>query len=547
MKSMFYGIGVFWLASGVSGCAGDEGATRAAQALNGTINFDPAHPCTAAQQSKVSAAMAIAHAQVIQSPAGLTACLRDAVTSADRGRHAEVVLDDLGDNLPTTVGCGQLAGGRQSAAQPGVAGEQVLFDTGFLATASDARAAAELLRALAEDKTYQSPGGVEFPATVPEQVRACSESVSAGAPAPNGAARGQMVGDAVLQHLGDNHGAPFGSVCAAGSMMVGATFFEDQALVVDNLAGMSTMCGSLAGGNRVSLAAVGGGGVSEARECAAGEVVVGLKARGSGDVDEVTLVCQSLASVQAGLLSGTTDLAPAGGAIVPFPVPPPPVERRCPAGMAVRAVIGRVSADNIDRLQLACEAVLSPTFGGEPHPTMTQLGGSLNGIDPFEGEDFCGDRGVLRGLYGRLDAADQRLTRLGGKCGATSRSAGSLGFRAGALGHGTAAVGREESTGTTAFDLNCAAGTGLVGVAARVDPVTGVLAAVRPRCANLSQWEAGAPAITNGPVAGAAVGVVTNADCPQGEFVMGLRVRTESLAGDRRLDVIVPFCRAIGG
>jgi hypothetical protein len=545
MKSFLYGIGVFWLASGVSGCVGGDDPARAAQALNGVFNFDPANPCTPAQQTKVNDAMVIAHAQVNLSPAGLTACLRDAVTSADQGHHAEVVLQKLAQNLPTTFGCRALTGGRLSSAQLGVGGEQVLFDTGFLATATDARAAAELLRAIAEANGYKTPGGVELPATVPEHVRGCSESLSAGAPSPNGAARGQMLGDTVLQHLGDDQGAPFGSVCAGGSMVVGATFFEDQLPAGDNLVGLSTMCEPLAGGNRRSLVRVGAAGVAQPRECALGEVVVGLEALVGGDVDEVTLVCQSLASVQAGLLTGSYTLAPAGGSFGPYLGPS--VVRRCPAGMAVRAVLGRVSATDVDRLQLACEAVQSATYSGTPHPTTSQLGGALNGTDAFEGEDFCGDRGVLRGLYGRLDAIDQRLTRLGGKCGATSRSVGTLGFRAGAPNHGTAAVGRDDPASTTAFDLNCAAGSGLVGVAARVDPATGVLAAVRPRCANLAQWEAGVPTIANGPAAGAVVGVVTNADCPQGEFVMGMRVRTETLAGDRRLDAIIPLCRTIGG
>jgi hypothetical protein len=329
--------------------------------------------------------------------------------------------------------------------------------------------------------------------------------------------------------------------------MAGATFFTSSAgqgaNQVINLNGFSGLCRPLVGGVGSSTTTAGTGGVANARNCAAGEVLVGLSGRADTLVRRVSLLCQSLTSAQAGSTSPTTTLPAVGGRVVNPPANN--IQRRCPPGMAVRAVFGRAGYD-LNQMRLVCEAVNSPASLVPSDAAL--LGNVGTGTNETRSREFCSDRGVMFGLYGRLDATNNNFARLGEQCEGTSRTAGSLIVRPGMIEHITPAEGDTDVDDTSDFDLTCASGFGLIGIVAGTNPSNGMISHVRGLCANITQWDGpGISATMNTATIGQDFGNGVLSSCPADHFVVAMGVRSQETTAGRRVETIVPICRRIGG
>jgi hypothetical protein len=544
------------LALVAGGCSGIDAASSApiqtrAQALNGTITWNATYACDASAQATIQAAMDILVGQVRTDPGPLHDCLADAILSPDNGGFAERIMSELATNIPTEVRCEDSGVvscygtyGWAACAAIGISGEIISLDRGHVASHTPADIAGLMAHEILHNHGYDHMPGVEYGFSVNSQALVCSQSLSAtGVASPWWIRRSTMTGEAELQQIGGDDGIVFDQFCPPGYLMSGATFPTTVGPRIGGtttINGLSTTCRSMTSSATLSLAMVGGTGIAATRSCAADEVVVGIGARASATVERLSLVCERLTDVQARLTTPTVSLLSVGGTLL---TPFNNIERRCPAGMAVRAVLGRANI-SLNQMRLVCQDVAAVP-NGTPHDAA--LGGTGLGLSATTRE-HCSDNGALIGVYGRVGASgDITIERLGGGCLGLARTAGAL--AAGSLFsfHPTPANGRTSEADNTLFDARCS-NQFVVGIRTGTDPVTGALSYIGVNCATAGSWDAPTlpVGITFGPGVGVDNGGLVTTTCPLGEFVSGLEVRATVLSGRRRVDRVMPICRRFG-
>jgi hypothetical protein len=233
----------------------------------------------------------------------------------------------------------------------------VTFYTQFLDAniGNPAAVAAVLLHEFSHTKGYKHPDmgdravagvGIEYEHTVPEQVERCSLLISAGsAPGGNGTLRSSLPLETLLAPVGAPAGAATGLECIGKQLATGIVFrtgwYVDQLALTCRTPGVLDI--------RTSGAVGGSGGTPGARSCFAGELLVGLHGAASSLVDSVGPICADETSIRAGSTFAFMDPLAGGSGGIPY-------VRQCPAGMVVRGIRAKVGAV-VDRFEIECQHI----------------------------------------------------------------------------------------------------------------------------------------------------------------------------------------------
>jgi hypothetical protein len=313
-------------------------------------------------------------------------------------------------------------------------------------------------------------------------------------------ARDALPNETELARAGMGGGGPFERMCPAGSWVAGLEVGFGNVLT-----GIRMRCVGL---NGVTEGLIPVGNVDNApsrtsRVCppnAAGRTfAVGLGGGAGARIDRLDMTCSTPTSASAPEVLVAVG---GGGGGSPF-------TRRCPAGMAVAGIRGRVGSE-IDGLSPVCRAMTNISLVTSTLPMHGETSG-------YEEDRVCSGLAPAVGLYGRSGAVIDRL-------GAYCEPFDATGTRNAALGHITPAAGGYGGTGFGNLDQPgalCAAGEALVGVdfrsGTRVDLVRGV-------CASITAWRT--PVVVQPPLHrlsahGGGGGSVSIDTCPRGQFVVG--------------------------
>ena len=207
---------------------------------------------------------------------------------------------------------------------------------------------------------------------------------------PAGASAAQFSGQA-----GGGGGQPFTLTCGDGRALIGIRGRAGD--VVDSIRGVCAQLDELGAVTAVSTTAVTGGSGGEydyELRCPSSQVVTGLRGRAASFLDEVSLVCARMATLDSGAVdpAGRTDgdvagvvergrsvarlfaSAGEGNGGAPFTL-------NCPGTLPARGLQGR-SAALVDRIGLVCDAVtIAPALPEPPLPLSPAFGG-ITGLTP---------------------------------------------------------------------------------------------------------------------------------------------------------------------
>jgi len=513
---------------------GDESALETrTQAFKGVMTFAADSGCSATERTVINSAATEA-LSTLTSPL-MVACMANHGLSADSGDSAEVILQHMRENLSTRAFCADLVGSLAEAPLD-ITYEKITFDRDFLEASSVDSIAAVILHEVAHNKGYIH-GGIasnEFGHTVPEQLRACSWSISnadyeifrgvAGpsldVPVANGAFTGHLPVANLLSPVGRPEGTPYDDACPTGTFAAG--------LSVDVSTGITKMgfaCRNSDGTGAITYTTERGvdGQSSFTDLCADGELLVGIQGKAQGRVGQVRGECLSanlirnINSADAGptLPTRGTD----GG---------PDYFRRCAGGQAVRGIKTYADSSFVRSFTIACE---------DTDETRSQTVTTLPTVGSLSGQkyrDRCARGTAMSGIFGRSGAG---VDRLGGTCVETP----DRGSYVEATWPAGMVPGRGGWGGTDWSGEECPSGQALVGLtlraSARVDAVRGV-------CANAVDWStdgAGAP-LTYLDSHGGSSGGVMERMCPRAFFLAGWDVWIDQHNGTDRVFGLRPLC-----
>jgi len=206
-------------------------------------------------------------------------------------------------------------------------------------------------------------------------------------------------------------------------------------------------------------------------------------------------------------------------------------ERRCPRGMAVRAIRG-MEPGIPTRLSLICQDIDVPEIG-TPHE-LSRAGGT-RGVNTHA-RVMCSGRGALVTLSGN---ANREVDRLGGMCETLERNSSGNLVRGGNENH----LAEQGGWGGDSFEEDCPPNTALVGLilraGARIDQATGV-------CVDTIAWDRGlSPPQQFLNTQGGMGGSPLHRMCPSREFLVGWQLGSgTSRYDDDTVHYITPICRS---
>ncbi len=513
---------------------------ESAQSLNGQPLFPSDSQCSPTQMVRITSALSALRASVVTDTAALRACVADASLSPDQGDFSEAIVQRLAAVTPTTVRCRYVRTGADFSTQTGASNEEITLDHGLISQ-SDAHLAARLIHAIAINRGYAEGVGTELAYAVGTQLEQCVERTLSGAPTTWRRPRSRMRGEIELQRVGGTGGEPFESSCA------GTTFITKHRTHTNdggNIDGYGFTCQSQ-GSTFVSTRIVSGAPDVE-DGCADGEVAVGVFGSAgsrSGYVDQLGLVCRRWSDVlTGGPLRYRAEHGEMHGTRF---------ERICPAGTALRGLLGRqqqTSWSALNELRPVCLALSGVSISSPTN--LTRLGSSIVGATARRTvRQHCTDTGALVGLYGQASAD---LTRLGGICAGMRVSArGIFGPDDGgnpanrAWEHVLPAAG---GTAGASFTGTCASGQVLVGLRAGAGVEGTGVSHVAGICVAAHTW-----ARTNNTPTTSTLGAFgvdrnngTTLLCARGELLSGLElVEVTRVDGARVIESVRPICRRI--
>jgi len=456
--------------------------------------------CTPAEETKLNAALDIIDAR-IGTPAFLD-CLKSSFITYQR---FDVMAEDLHAMLqvrPTHIRCSsELGTAWGSALVPGTIGtdsdETVVVSTSYLSNTqvTPESVAYTLTHEAVHTLGFNHPGSRQsmgYLWSAPEQAGRCM-----GYMASYGWQRDQtLFGDTELAPVGGGGGDPYELRCPAGTTVTGATTSTSthvNRLTLHCSDGTSTAAaGSYSDSTRTTT-----------RHCAPGSSFVSFGSASDSHVRYLYGFCAPNAELEAdnpapprtfqrlnGGYSGTW------------------ASRECPTGRAIVGALGRAGG-RIAQIRWLCDDVDGVEVGN-PHvgPSRgSRVGASRLGM--------CSGNGVLHGIYGM---ASSEIHRLGGECYPTRLSNGVLTLNEDFdAPHGIEPHGYW--TGTP-FERECTPGTAMVGF--KVHSGTR-LDGIAPICARPMDWSNGIATSETHELAGSPTGAASDAMCPVGEFVVGLK------------------------
>ena len=209
---------------------------------------------------------------------------------------------------------------------------------------------------------------------------------------PAGASAAQFSGQA-----GGGGGQPFTLTCGDGRALIGIRGRAGD--VVDSIRGVCAQLDELGAVTAVSTTAVTGGSGGEydyELRCPSSQVVTGLRGRAASFLDEVSLVCARMATLNSGVVdpAGRTDgdvagivdrgrsnallfaSAGEGNGGAPFTL-------NCPGTLPARGLQGR-SAALVDRIGLVCDAVTIAPVLPPPPLSLGATAGVIAGLRPVQ-------------------------------------------------------------------------------------------------------------------------------------------------------------------
>jgi hypothetical protein len=496
------------------------------QPLNGQVTYVDSS-CNAFKPT-INAAMLTALFEL--SDGRMTDCLSQAIFSFTETGFAERILSEMRASMPTKVNCKTLKG-RLAEAAPS-SSESVTYDIGFISTATVGTVAAVTLHEVAHNKGYKHAieinssqtlaynQVIEYPHTVPEQIRQCATQIGAGVerPVPNGGRLDALARETLLGATGGSGGTPLSLDCAFPNAAVGMDLRTDTEVVSFGLS-----CASFGGTPGPFAGPAGGsGGTFTFRKCIAGQFMVGVHGRAWSRNNAIAPLCQDL----AGILNGSNGFRAeplAGG------TGGEPYLHRCPPRMVVRGVRVR-SGSKIDRLQPECVDV-----SGAPHEnvplTNLALRGTPSGVWALE---KCAGRAALTGIGAHIGTG---VIRLDGQCGIVTTGSCSGGTCTDTIGVTHHVLPGHGNTGGVVTEESCPTGSVVVGLTTRSGAAINAVGAI---CANAAAWSRSGPfTSTNLPVWGGPAGTLRLDVCPTGTFMTGWLIN-HSGAG---VNALQPICR----
>jgi hypothetical protein len=377
---------------------GEESVAEVAEAINGSVTF-PDGSCSATAKGNILLAMTKVVEKLYTFPAALNACVASSVLSPDNRTSPEEALRRLRENMPTKMTCADGSGyhcgnivGWDVCPEGDAQNEEIKWDTAF-AEAGDTTAMASLLLAMvAYEKGYDVLPGIEFGFSVPEQIRSCVLNGNPG----SGPRRESVPFEVELGRLGAYGGNPFEIACPEGMFVdeVGVQTGDTVKLLRITCSVPSDQFGSF---QTFDAGSTAGATSSASSFCPAG-VMTGLFGRTGGMIDQLGATCSTFSSVQAGTPNSQDQLLGGGQGGVPF-------RRTCPAGMAIKRILGRAGAA-IDEIRVVCQDV-------DEERNNVRKNNPVGGTIGFLEDDRCMGFGAMIGLYGRSGA---ELDRIGGVC-----------------------------------------------------------------------------------------------------------------------------------
>jgi hypothetical protein len=546
-----------WLstACGAGVEAGDPGAdgedvTHTAEAMNGGIDY-PDSSCDAFKPLiQASANRALSHVR----SATMVPCLAQHFLSSTNGHSAETIVENMRQNLRTSVTCVNLGTSANADALVVAPGQPEVLRLNVLRlpSMSEAQLASILLHEIAHRKGHRhSAGGVgsEFNFGVNEQIEACSLAMSGQpdpgpfpgpVPYPNGPRVDELAHGTFLSHVGGNGGGRATRTCYSGGFARGL-----HGRAGARIDALSLVCTDRGGNGGELLPLSGGtGGLPFTQDCGHGRVMVGIMGNADHIVNRIVPLCGDAAAVLAGTQSATTRHAMVGS------ITGPAFTRVCPAGKAVKSVQLR-NGTLIDQLELECERL----SGGLNQTQRLLAPVGTTALGTFYRER-CPVGSVMDGLNGFDDGTT--IQRLGGSCLQVRDDGASvsvLPFNPAPIcdptcrGRDTtiplAAQGGFNGNAWPAAQEKCPSGWALVGMTFQAGKDnSSPIQRVRGTCANVIDWSTPNRSVTfqNLPDHGGApiTPAIQTLTCQRQEFLVGWEIK----ANESGVYHVQPVCRA---
>jgi len=497
------------------------------QHISGTVDFEE---CDAAARNNINDAMALVLDRL--EDASYLACLKDAVITETFGATPEHVLLRLRDEVPTRVICQDIVcDNADFLGCTGVRDGEEVFTIKNDHARNDmpSAVAATVVHEVAHTKGFGHPGSkarLDYPFTVPVQAATCVRNLVA-----DGLDRSDAPGDTELAPIGGMGGENFQRRCRRSQLVTGMNVVS-----ADLVNGISVHC---EGGDLPRVGSNSDSTRTLDRRCSSDRRVVALRAQ-FGDrpgspptnvVSYLAMACARISDLNAGMENPPVNWRYLGGS-----GGDPGGVRQCPAGMAVKGILGHAGA-RIDEIRVLCEDVDGISL---PNPHALTLAGSRTGPGKI---GFCLGRGVMTALYGHSGGS---IDRLGGSCHPT-QGAPVFGLPEVIGGNATRHVfDWNGGNGGQPFTLACREGDALVGIDTRGGTTS--VDAVQGTCVNPAEWNSQSSTVAQRQTGftGRSSGVITSLTCPRNEYLVGLETWVAKIAhAEPTVQGVVPHCRGI--
>ncbi|MBI3070760.1 MAG: hypothetical protein HYY84_01405 [Deltaproteobacteria bacterium] len=422
--------------------------------------------------------------------------------------------------------------------------------------------ASVILHEVVHNKGFYHMDGLEYGYSVNLNVMDCfnkNQPWLKSTPASLSFRRSQMPAETELAHVGFGGGFPFRRTCTQDLFVRGlnGTAGGSDPATVNSL---GVTCGAdplkTSGLLGYVYPLIGGteSGSAFSSSCAANEIATGIWGKAGDFVDKIGARCSTYADVKSGVTTKPRSLPLAGG--------PGGVwfTRDCPKGMAIREIRGR-AALRIDQVRIVCASVAQVLAGSLPAP-YSDVAPTFGTTGSEEREmkiahemkkvrtdyDYtCIGNSAMVGLYGR---AGWEIDRLGGVC--AKRLSGTT------VGLDTIAPKKHIIPATTGwggsvFEDYCPSGMALRGATIRVREKARI-GQLAGNCVNAAKWlnpSVAATSLTSSdtatlPARGGSVATdqVATFKCDKGKLLYGFMTWSKSQPFDTfSVHGLRPICR----
>jgi hypothetical protein len=456
-------------------------------------------------------------------------CLENAIASYTEPYFPEIVIRQMRQSLRTEIACDDLPSGVLGQASLNIPNEKVTLDLQHLAQSTNEGITSTILHEVSHNKNYDHASAAtstdeldyddafEYEYTVTRQIQRCFNELYANdvTPDPNGGRRDGRPHETRLAPSGWSGGFAFERKCPTGQLGTGLKVNSG-----DLIDAIGLTC-RIPGGSTLSETTLAGGpgGNPSTLRCGVGQVLIGVWGRAAEYNTWIGPVCAREADVRAGAVSSISELWGVGGS------GGYEYHRRCPDGMAVRAIQGKVS-QFVDKLEVSCQRLDDVETVSEV--SLATVGGS-GGTTTLE---KCVGRAGMTGLTYQVGA---RVDRIGGMCERVTTTCTTAGCTDTIDDGEFLLPARGGHDGHVAQD-QCPDHQVLVGL----DVWSGTeIDAVRGYCAPDAAWSLGSATRTPMVKRGGSGGNLSQLRCLGGQMMVGWKVRHT----DARVVGLTPICR----